>query len=252
MSFKILFVFGLLVASSWAVPVPTEDEVLPKTDVLPEDEVLPGSAKAAVEFNLGDLKCDDENVEKFVDEKVVNTENGVSASATASLKVPMKVMKFDLKEFFDKLNARWEEMKKKIEENKNSVKCENVDESKEVDSAEKEKSPFRFSFRVCSTASAKASAKASSRFCSNDEVQPANDETVVATPNGPIAVPKPVVVEPVVVEPVVAEPVVVEPVVAEPVVAEPVVGEPVVVKPVVDEPPVVKTDEPVELVEETE
>merc|ERR1712168_975154 len=208
MSFKILFVFGLLVASSWAVPVPTEDEVLPKTDVLPEDKVLPGSAKAAVEFNLGDLKCDDENVEKFVDEKVVNTENGVSASATASVKVPMKVMKFDLKAFFEKLNARWEEMKKQIEENKISEKCENVDEIKDDESAEDNKSPLKFSFRVCSTASAKASAKASSRFCSNDEVQPANDENVVATPNGPIAVPKPVVADPVVVEPAVIEPVV--------------------------------------------
>ena len=66
MSFKILFVFGLLIASSWTLPL------------LPEDEVVPASAKAVVE--LGDLKCDDENVEKFVDEKVVNTENGVSAS----------------------------------------------------------------------------------------------------------------------------------------------------------------------------
>merc|ERR1712142_12522 len=117
----------------------------------------------------------------------------------ASVKVPMKVMKFDLKAFFEKLNARWEEMKKKIEENKISEKCENVDEIKDDESAEDNKGPLKFSFRVCST----ASAKASSRFCSNDEVQPANDENVVATPNGPIAVPKPAVVEPVVIEPVV-------------------------------------------------
>merc|ERR1711931_160995 len=99
-------------------------------------------------------------------------------------------------------------MKKQIEENKISEKCENVDDIKDDESAEDNKGPLKFSFRVCSTASAKASAKASSRFCSNDEVQPANDEAVVATPNGPIAVPKPVVADPVVVEPVVIEPVV--------------------------------------------
>merc|ERR1712202_9539 len=188
---------------------------------------------------LGDLKCDDENVEKFVDEKVVNTENGVSASAKASVKVPMKAMKFDLKDFFEQLNAKWEEIKKQNEDNKNFEKCENVDENKvktDDESAENNKGPIKFSFRVCSTASAKASAKASSRFCSNDEVKPANDGTVIAGPDGkPIAVPKPVVAE-------------ID--LAEPVVVDPVVAEPVVVKQVVDEPLIVKTDEPVELVQE--
>merc|ERR1712096_129472 len=114
MSFKILFVFGLLIASSWTLPL------------LPEDKVVPASAKAVVE--LGDLKCDDE--------KVVNTENGVSASAKASVKVPMKAMKFDLKDFFEQLNAKWEEIKKQNEENKNFEKCENVDENKDDESAE--------------------------------------------------------------------------------------------------------------------
>merc|ERR1712202_6317 len=179
-----LFVFGLLIASSWTLPL------------LPEDKVVPASAKAVVE--LGDLKCDDENVEKFVDEKVVNTENGVSASAKASVTVPMKAMKFDLKDFFEQLNAKWEEIKKQNEENKNFEKCENVDENKvktDDESAENNKGPIKFSFRVCST----ASAKASSRFCSNDEVKPATDETVVAETDGkPTAVVDPIVVDPVV------------------------------------------------------
>jgi len=73
MSYKILFVFGLIVAAAWTVPVD-------KKDVLTKDEVLPSSAKANVFLDFGDLKCDDENVEKFVDEKVVKSENGVSAS----------------------------------------------------------------------------------------------------------------------------------------------------------------------------
>ena len=73
MSYKILFVFGLIVAAAWTVPVD-------KKDVLTKDKVLPSSAKANVFLDFGDLKCDDENVEKIVDEKVVKLENGVSAS----------------------------------------------------------------------------------------------------------------------------------------------------------------------------
>merc|ERR1712096_341475 len=119
----------------------------------------------------------------------------------------------------------FEEDQKQDEDSKVSeLSCENSEENKDNESAKKR--PIRFSFRVCSTASAKASAKASSRFCSNDEVKPANDGTVVAGPDGkPIDVPKPVV-------------------------ADTVVAEPVVVKQVVDEPLIVKTDEPVELVQE--
>merc|ERR1712202_12497 len=228
-SYKILFVFGLIVAAAWTKPVANEDG-------LPKDEVLPSSAKAKVILDFGDLKCDDENVEKFVDEKVVNTENGVSASAKASVKFAPKTFKFDWKKMFEKMLAKFEEDQK--QETDSKVSELNCEKNKDDESAKQ--GPFRFSFRVCSTTSAKASAKASSRFCSSDEVKPAIDGTVVAGPDGkPIAVPKPVV----------AEPVVVKPVVDEPVVDEPVVVEPVVVKPVVDEPLVVKTDEPVELVE---
>merc|ERR1719427_117273 len=128
-------------------------------------------------------------------------------------------MKFDLKDFFEQLNAKWEEIKKQNEIKKNFEKCENVDENKAItvktddESAENNKGPIKFSFRVCSTASAKASAKASSRFCSNDEVKPASDGTVVAGPDGkPIAVPKPVVAEADLAEPFVVDTVVAKPV----------------------------------------
>merc|ERR1712183_610573 len=91
------------------------------------------------------------------------------------------------------------------------LSCENSEENKDNESAKKR--PIRFSFRVCSTASAKASAKASSRFCSIDEFKPANDGTVVSGPDGkPIAVPKPVVAEADLAEPVVVDTVVAKPV----------------------------------------
>ena len=74
MGYKTLFIFGLLAAAAWTKPLFD----LPEDKVLSEEEVLPSAdANAKVFFNFGDLKCDDENVEKV--EKVVKTENGVSA-----------------------------------------------------------------------------------------------------------------------------------------------------------------------------
>ena len=76
MNYKTLFIFGLLFAAAWTKPLLNQD--LPEDKVLSEEEVLPSSdANAKVFFNFGDLKCDDDNVEKV--EKVVKTENGVSA-----------------------------------------------------------------------------------------------------------------------------------------------------------------------------
>merc|ERR1712096_363220 len=183
-----------------------------KKEVLPKDEVLPSSAKANVFLDFGDLKCDDENVEKIVDENVVKLENGVSASAKASVKFAPKTYKFDWKKMFEKMFAKLEEDQKQDADIKVSeLSCENSEENRDNESAKK--GPIRFSFRVCSTAPAKASTKASSRFCSNDEVKPANDGTVVAGPDGkPIAVPKPVVAEADLAEPVVVDPVVAKPV----------------------------------------
>ena len=69
MSYKTLFVFGLLVAAAWTA-------ALPEDKVLSEEAVLP-SATASAKVDFGDLKLDDDNVEKV--EKVVKTENSVSA-----------------------------------------------------------------------------------------------------------------------------------------------------------------------------
>merc|ERR1719376_80392 len=63
-----------------------------------------------------------------------------------------------MKKFMEEFNNKWEELKKKIEENKNSEKCE-------TEAANIQKNPFKvFKFRVCS----RASARATSRVCSNE------------------------------------------------------------------------------------
>merc|ERR1712119_229966 len=98
-------------AAAWTVPVDKKD-VLTKNEVLPKDEVPPSSAKANVFLDFGDLKCDDENVEKIVDENVVKLENGVSASAKASVKFAPKTYKFDWKKMFEKMFAKLEEDQK--------------------------------------------------------------------------------------------------------------------------------------------
>merc|ERR1712070_134773 len=246
MSYKTLFIFGLLVAAAWTKPLLNQD--LPEDKVLSEEEVLPSAdATANVKVDFGDLKCDDDNVEKV--EKVVKTENGVSAIASVKVKAPMMKFVFgnlkcddenakevvdnkvvdeqaakneneapacvtvkkidaeEMKKFMEEFNKKWEELKKKIEENKNSEKCETVEANSDDESADIQKTPFKvFKFRVCS----RASAKATSTACSNEEAQPAKDEILVAGPNGPIAVKAPVAAEPAVVEadePASAEPV---------------------------------------------
>merc|ERR1712002_51241 len=105
MGYKTLFIFGLLAAAAWTKPLLD----LPEDKVLSEEEVLPSAdANAKVFFNFGDLKCDDENVEKV--EKVVKTENGVSAIASVKVKAPM--MKF----VFDNLKCDDENAKENAEE----------------------------------------------------------------------------------------------------------------------------------------
>jgi len=261
MSYKTLFIFGLLAAAAWTIPLPDQD--------LSEDKVVPSAdANAKVVFDFGDLKCDDDNVDKV--EKVVKTENGVSAHASVKVKVPMKkfffgnlkcddenvkqdvndqvvktenvvpacvsVKKIDaeeMKKFMEEFNARWEKLKKQVEENKNTVKCENSEENQGDETVENKKAKV-FSFRVCSRVSAKASATATSRDCSNEEeAKPANGEKWVVGGNGVVvAVPDPVIADQPAAEPAVvdAAPAVID---AEPAVvdAEPVVvdAEPAVV-----------------------
>merc|ERR1719376_543710 len=73
-----------------------------------------------------------------------------------------------MKKFMEEFNKKWEELKKKNEENKNTVKCENSENNQDGETDEDKKSPFKFRFQVCSRASAKAVA------CSNEEAQPAS------------------------------------------------------------------------------
>jgi len=235
MSYKTIFIFGLLAAAAWTIPLTDQD--------LSEDKVLPSTdANAKVVLDFGDLKCDDDNVEKV--EKVVETENGVSAIAKASFKIPMKKLVFgnfkcddenvkqeqvddqvvktenvvpacvsvkkidaeEMKKFMEEFNAKWEELKKQVEENKNTVKCENSEENKGDETVDNKKAKV-FSFRVCSRVSAKASATATSRDCSNEEeAKPANGEKWVVGTNGDlVAVPDPVIADQPAAEPAVVE-----------------------------------------------
>merc|ERR1712055_897457 len=104
-----------------------------------------------------------------------------------------------MKKLMEEFNKKWEELNKKIEENKNLEKCETVEANSDDESVDIQKTPFKvFKFRVCS----RASAKATSTACSNEEAQPVKDEILVAGPNGPVAVKTPVVAD---AEPAVAE-----------------------------------------------
>jgi len=217
MSYKTLFVFGLLVAAAWTA-------ALPEDKVLSEEAVLP-SATASAKVDFGDLKVDDDNVEKV--EKVVKTENGVSAIASVKVKAPMMKFVFgnlkcddenakenadeqvveeqavdeqaakednevpscvtvkkidaeEMKKFMEEFNKKWEEFKKKNEESKNTVKCENSEENQDAETVVEKKSPFKFTFQVCSRASAKAVA------CSNEEAQPESGKNLVYGANGEV------------------------------------------------------------------
>merc|ERR1712183_1115339 len=188
MKIKLLFFFGLLLASAWAEGNVVDAESVSDPEKVSEPEkVIAAEAKA--EVNLGDLKCDDENVDKKVDENVEETENGVSASASASVSYNLDYGKW-LKEYF----AKWcEASQQKEETNEENKEADN--EENEENSNEEIKSPFSFSFNVHSraSASAKASSSASSSFCikpvetednNEEEIQP--QENVEQPTDAPI------------------------------------------------------------------
>ena len=86
MKIKFLFIFGLLLTSAWA-------EDTPKDKVAEAENVI--ATEAAAEVDLGNLKSDDENVNKKVDENVEETENGVSASGMINKYVINDYIKFN-------------------------------------------------------------------------------------------------------------------------------------------------------------
>jgi len=97
MSIKFVFVIGFLLVSAFAEEQTVEPEKLSQQEKLskPEKEA---SAEAKVEVNLGDVKMNEENVNKEVVEHIVNTDNGVKASASASTS-----FSFNFEEFL----AKW-------------------------------------------------------------------------------------------------------------------------------------------------
>merc|ERR1712157_209922 len=62
-------------------------------------------------FFSGSFKCDDENVKQDVDDQVVKTENVVPACVSVK-----KIDAEEMKKFMEKFNAKWEELKKQLQE----------------------------------------------------------------------------------------------------------------------------------------
>merc|ERR1712096_410688 len=112
-------------ASAWAEGNVVDAESVSDPENVSEPKKLI-AAEAKAEVDLGDLESDDENVDK----KVVESENGISASASASVSY-----KFDFGKKFEEFLAKWKEALKTEENNK-----ENKDEET--------KSPFHYSFNV--------------------------------------------------------------------------------------------------------
>merc|ERR1712002_1143552 len=113
-----------------------------------------------MKFVFGNLKCDDENAVKNADEQVVEEQAVDEQAAEEENEAPacVTVKKIDaeeMKKFLEEFNKRWGELEKKNEENKNTVKCENSEENQDAETVEEKKSPFKFTFQVCSRASAK-------------------------------------------------------------------------------------------------
>jgi len=103
MSIKFVFVIGFLLVSAFAEEQtvepekPSQSEKISKPEQVSEPE-KEASAEAKVEVNLGDVKINDENINKEVVEDIVNTDNGVKASASASTS-----FSFNFEEFL----AKW-------------------------------------------------------------------------------------------------------------------------------------------------
>merc|ERR1719489_674024 len=165
MSVKFVFVIGYLLVSAFAEEQTVEPEKLSQQE-------KEASAEAKVEVILGDVKINDENVNKEVVEDIENTDNGVKASASA-----LTSLNFN----FEELLAKWFKVcqqNKESDENKSDEEVENKKEKNNEnleDSAQSEetpseemKSPCIYSYNVHARSSvsarSSASASASSSF----------------------------------------------------------------------------------------
>jgi len=169
MSIKLTFVFGLLLASGW-----TQEQVLEPEKVLESENVSESikeaSVEAIAEVNLGDEKIEDDKLNKEVDENVEKTENGVKASASASVS-------FNFEEFL----AKWLQDCKQNKENNNEGESNENEINEEIENEKKEKnkvaedkaqseenqvedvkSPFIYTYNVHARASASGSSSSSS------------------------------------------------------------------------------------------
>jgi len=170
MSIKFIFVLGFLLVSAFAEQQNVEPEKSsqpekvskPEIESKPEKEAL---AEAKAEVNFGDVKKDDESVNKEAVENIENADNGVKASASASASFNLNFEELIAKLFEavqqnkenDKDENNDEEINKKEEDNKEAE--DNV--QSEENPAEKMKSPFINSYNVHARASASASSSSS-------------------------------------------------------------------------------------------
>jgi len=177
MSIKFILVLGFLLVSAFAEEQNVEPEKSSQLGKILEQE-KEAIAEAKAEVNIGDVKNDNENVNKEVVENVENTDNGIEASASASAS-----FNFNFKEFLAKWLQDCEQKKENNEEGENNetnVEEENKKQEKdkearnnqevednaqsEENSAEEMKSPCNYYFNVQkrSSSSARSSATASS------------------------------------------------------------------------------------------
>jgi len=175
MSIKLTFVFGLLLASGW-----TQDQVLELKKVSEPGNVSEpvkisrlieeASVEAKAETKLGNEKIEVGKLNKEVDENVEKTENGVKASASASVS-------FNFEEFL----AKWLQDCKQNKENNNEGESNENEINEEIENEKKEKnkvaedkaqseenqvedvkSPFIYTYNVHARASASGSSSSSS------------------------------------------------------------------------------------------
>jgi len=175
MNIKFLFVLCFLSISVFAEEQIVEPEKPSQPEKVSEKEAL---AEVKAEVNFGDVKKDDENINKEVVENVENTDNGIKASASASASFNFNFKAFLAKWLQDckqkKVNNdegesnenNVEEEKKIQEKNKEAENNQEAEDSaqNDEDSAEEMMSPCNYYFNVhaSSSSSARSSATASS------------------------------------------------------------------------------------------
>jgi len=166
MNIKFVLVLGFLSISVFAEEQIVEPEKPSQPEKVSEKEAL---AEVKAEVNFGDVKKDDENINKEVVENVENTDNGIKASASASASFNFNFKKFLAKWLQDckpkkENNSEGESNETNVEEeNKKPEKNKEAEDSaqNEENPAEDVKSPRIYTYNVHARASASASSSSS-------------------------------------------------------------------------------------------